>query len=126
MKASQTPLPHLIHAEKQASEIIREARKRKSVLMKKVKYAANKELEMLGTEREEVLNEVTKHVNESLAVIQRRVENATKEKIAKIDEQVAKNRDKVVNMLLNLMYQFTPEVHKNYPYLKDPKENAFS
>uniref|UniRef100_A0A0K8U4F5 V-type proton ATPase subunit G n=1 Tax=Bactrocera latifrons TaxID=174628 RepID=A0A0K8U4F5_BACLA len=119
MKASQTPLPHLIHAEKQAAEIIYEARKRKNLLMRKCKNAASKEVAMLGSEREEVLKEITKRVNESLAITQRRVENTTKEKIAKIDEEVAKNRDKVVNMLLELMYKFTPEVHKNYRYSED-------
>lgn len=119
MKPSQTPLPQLIHAEKNAKEIIYDARKRRNQLLKKAKYAANKEVENFGAEQAKVLNEVIEKTNLSLTILERKVENTTKDKIAKIDEQVEKNREKVLNMLLKLLCEFEPEVHRNYRQLEN-------
>ncbi|XP_011180129.1 V-type proton ATPase subunit G 2 [Zeugodacus cucurbitae] len=123
MKPSQTPLPHLIHAEKQAAEIIYDARRRKTILIKKAKYDANKEVEQYGTEREEKLNKLTTHANEGLEVLERKLANTTKEKIAKIDEQVGQNSEKVINRLLKLLYDFKPEAHPNHQFLKEEKQD---
>ncbi|XP_004522483.1 V-type proton ATPase subunit G 1 [Ceratitis capitata] len=122
MKANQTPLPQLIQAEKQAADIIFEARKRKRLLLNRAKNVAVKEVETYHGEREVILNALNESVQESIGITQRRVEQATKEKIAKIDAQVETNREAVVKMILKLMNDFVPEVHRNYLFLKDQKQ----
>ncbi|CAD7005584.1 unnamed protein product [Ceratitis capitata] len=105
MKANQTPLPQLIQAEKQAADIIFEARKRKRLLLNRAKNVAVKEVETYHGEREVILNALNESVQESIGIT-----------------QLETNREAVVKMILKLMNDFVPEVHRNYLFLKDQKQ----
>ncbi|XP_053956256.1 probable V-type proton ATPase subunit G [Anastrepha ludens] len=122
MKPESSPIPHLIRAEQEAAEIIIEARRRKALLLRKTKTAANREVEDLYNTREKILTELGKNVEVAVKKFERRLQRDTEETIQKIEEQVEKNRKAVVNMVLKMMYDVEPAPHRNLVVTKDDSQ----
>ncbi|XP_047001972.1 V-type proton ATPase subunit G [Schistocerca americana] len=113
--ASQTQgIQQLLAAEKRAAEKVSEARKRKARRLKQAKEEAQEEIEKYRQERERQFKEFeAKHMGsrEDRAA---QIEAETKVKIAEMEKSVNQRKEKLIERILELVYDIKPELHKNF------------
>lgn len=117
--ASQTQgIQQLLAAEKRAAEKVAEAKKRKARRLKQAKEEAQEDIEKYRQERERVFREFeNKHMG-SRDDVAAKIEQDTKLKIEGMNEAVIKNKEAVIQKVLNLVYDIQPELHKNFKAIK--------
>ncbi|KAF2905321.1 hypothetical protein ILUMI_00848 [Ignelater luminosus] len=113
--ASQTQgIQQLLAAEKRAAEKVSEARKRKARRLKQAKEEAQDEIEKYRKERERQFREFeAKHMG-SREDVAAKIEQDTKLRIDDMNRAVLKQKDAVMQQILELVYDIKPEIHKNY------------
>ncbi len=85
----------------------------KNQRLKEAKEEAGLEIETYRKEREVQFNEKKKNYDGSKDDFQKRMETDKLEKFKKIEEDVATNQGKVVQRLLDMVYDIKPELHRN-------------
>ncbi|XP_060859161.1 V-type proton ATPase subunit G-like [Metopolophium dirhodum] len=113
--ASQTQgIQQLLAAEKRATEIVDEAKKRKARRLKQVKEEAQDEIEKYRQEREKQFKEFEIKLLGSREDVAARIDADTKIKIEEMNKAVIVNKQAVVDHILELVYEIKPELHKNF------------
>ncbi|KAF5298759.1 hypothetical protein FQR65_LT09628 [Abscondita terminalis] len=113
--ASQTQgIQQLLAAEKRAAEKVSEARKRKAKRLKQAKEEAQDEIEKYRKERERQFREFeAKHMG-SREDVAAKIEQDTKLRIDDMNKAIISQKEKVMQTVLELVYDIKPEIHKNY------------
>ncbi|XP_060536394.1 V-type proton ATPase subunit G [Cylas formicarius] len=113
--ASQTQgIQQLLAAEKRAAEKVSEARKRKARRLKQAKEEAQEEIEKYRKERERQFREFeAKHMG-SKEDVAAKIDADTKMRIAEMNKTIAGQKERVIQEILELVYDIKPEIHKNY------------
>ena len=113
--ASQTQgIQQLLAAEKRAAEKVAEARKRKTKRLKQAKEEAQDEIEKYRKERERQFREFeAKHMG-SREDVAAKIDQDTKQRIDDMNRAVASHKEPVVQEMLKLIYDISPQLHKNY------------
>ncbi|KAG5678366.1 hypothetical protein PVAND_008048 [Polypedilum vanderplanki] len=113
--ASQTQgIQQLLAAEKRAAEKVSEARKRKQKRLKQAKEEAQDEIEKYRQERERQFKEFeAKHMG-SREGVAAKIDADTVVKIEDMTRAIHSNKNLVIQDVLSLVYDISPEVHKNY------------
>ncbi|XP_054712575.1 V-type proton ATPase subunit G-like [Uloborus diversus] len=113
--ASQTQgIQQLLAAEKRADEKVHQARKRKALKLKKAKEEATAEVQRFRAERENQFREYEKlHMGskESNAVL---IEESTNKKIEEMKHTVAQNKGKIIQYLIDQVFNVEASVHQNF------------
>ncbi|XP_069946415.1 V-type proton ATPase subunit G [Cherax quadricarinatus] len=113
MASQSQGVQQLLAAEKKAAEKVSEARKRKARRLKQAKDEAQAEIDKFKQERERQFKEYeAKHLG-SQDDIALKIKNDTHEKISAMNKQVAANKDKVIERILQLVRDIRPELHIN-------------
>jgi len=114
MTQQSTGIQQLLVAEKRASEKVSDARKRKTKKLKQAKDEAQQEIEQYKAERERQYKEYeTKHMGSKDDLV-KKVDGDTQLKKIGIDRMVNTNKEDVITLLLDLVYDIKPEVHENF------------
>ncbi|XP_014667771.1 PREDICTED: V-type proton ATPase subunit G-like [Priapulus caudatus] len=114
MASQTTGIQQLLMAEKSAAVKVGEARVRKTRRLKQAKEEAQAEVEAYRKEREHQFREYeAKHMG-SRDDIALKIEDTTKMRIAEMHQNVALNKEKVLNRILSLVYDIKPELHRNF------------
>ena len=106
-------IQHLLCAEKEGADLVADARKKKSVRLKQAKEEAKVEIEQFRNECERKFKE-KQRVEIGQEDFQKRISQETDVKLEKMSEQVEQNKEKVISRLLDMVYDITPELHKNF------------
>lgn len=113
--ASQTQgIQQLLTAEKRAAEKVSEARKRKNRRLKQAKEEAQAEIEKYKGEREKQFRDHETRFAGSRGDIAARIDADTRHKIETMKATVVANKNTVMDELISMICDITPEVHKNY------------
>ncbi|KAF7274479.1 V-type proton ATPase subunit G-like [Rhynchophorus ferrugineus] len=115
MASHQTQgIQQLLTAEKRAAEKVAEARKRKVKRIKQARDEAQAEIEAYRNERERQFREYeTRHMG-SKEDVAAKIDKDTEVYLRSMDKLVADNKDQVIDDLISLVVDVTPEVHRNY------------
>jgi len=114
MNQQSAGVQQLLSAERRASEKVAEARKRKARRLKQAKEEATAEIEKYKQEKERTFQAYEANHMGSREDVQKKIEADTQRQILEVNQQVAKNKDSVIQGLLNLVYEIEPEMHKNF------------
>jgi hypothetical protein len=60
------------------------------------------------------LNEIRAEYDDNLSAERRKIEERNDKELARIEQSVSEKKDKVVEMLLNGVWNVEPSMHKNY------------
>lgn len=106
-------IQQLLQAEKKAADLIAEARTKKTKKAKQAKNEALQDIEAIRNEREKEFQEKQ---NSEVGQIdfKNRINEETKEKLSLMAEQIEGNKGKVIERMLELVYDISPELHENY------------
>eukprot|EP00729_Bicosta_minor_P001358 gene1358-21700_t len=114
MSGSTEGIKQLLKAEKQAADVVKAARNRRTMRMKQAKVEADEEIKVFRAQLEKEVSDMASATSSAgsseVAAIQ---EDADKQ-IADINVSVTKNTDDVIKTLLGLVMEVTPVVHRNY------------
>lgn len=106
-------IQQLLQAEKKAADLIAEARKKKSKRAKQAKEEAIAEIEAFKSECERKFQEKQKsEIGQEDFKNQINKETATKHET--MQQQIEANKDKVIERMLELVYDIQPELHENF------------
>lgn len=108
----------LMQAERQAEDVVTNAKRRKAQRIKEAKEEAKKEIEKYKQEREQLFQEQMKKNAGSKDDFAAKMKIETERRLETIDKEVAANKEKVIDRLLELIYDIKPEVHINYKHPK--------
>ncbi|XP_007444702.1 V-type proton ATPase subunit G 1 [Python bivittatus] len=114
MASQSQGIQQLLQAEKRAAEKVAEARKRKNRRLKQAKEEAQAEIEQYRLQREKDFKAKEAAALGSHGISTTEVEQGTQEKMAILQDNFQKNREEVLNSLLNLVFDVKPEIHSNY------------
>uniref|UniRef100_A0A8D0BTX3 V-type proton ATPase subunit G n=1 Tax=Salvator merianae TaxID=96440 RepID=A0A8D0BTX3_SALMN len=114
MASQSQGIQQLLQAEKRAAEKVAEARKRKNRRLKQAKEEAQAEIEQYRLQREKDFKAKEAAALGSHGSSLTEVEKETQEKMAVLQNSFQKNREEVLNSLLNLVCDIKPEIHLNY------------
>nr|XP_033818324.1 V-type proton ATPase subunit G 1 [Geotrypetes seraphini] len=114
MASQSQGIQHLLQAEKRAAEKVSEARKRKNRRLKQAKEEAQAEIEQYRLQREKEFKAKEAAALGSHGSSTTEVDKGTMGKMNVINESYTKNKDKVVENLLALVWDIKPEIHINY------------
>ncbi|XP_065167317.1 V-type proton ATPase subunit G-like [Atheta coriaria] len=113
--ASQTHgIQQLLVAEKRAAEKVSDARKRKAHRIRQAREEAQADIEKYRNEREKVFKEFEAMRLGSREGIALRIDEDTEMHIEKMQQDVANNKEQVIQELISLACDIVPEVHRNY------------
>jgi len=106
-------IQQLLTAEKKAADLIADARKRKTKRLKQAKEEAAAEIEQFRNECEKDFKK--KQASEmGQEDFQKRITDETNVKLQEMSEQIAMNKGAVINRMLDLVYDISPELHENF------------
>ncbi|KAJ6654566.1 hypothetical protein lerEdw1_006719 [Lerista edwardsae] len=114
MASQSQGIQQLLQAEKRAAEKVAEARKRKNRRLKQAKEEAQAEIEQYRLHREKDFKEKEAAALGSHGSSTTEVEKETVEKMGLLQTNFEKNREDVLNSLLNVVCDIKPEIHLNY------------
>ncbi|XP_036603526.1 V-type proton ATPase subunit G 1-like [Trichosurus vulpecula] len=112
MASQSQGIQQLLQAEKRASEKILEARRRKVERLKQAKEEAQNEVEQYRLKRETEFKAKEAEALGSQGASSVELEKETEVKIAVIQEQFKKNKEAVVEFLLDLVYRVQPKLRE--------------
>lgn len=106
-------IQQLLAAEKKAADLIADARKKKTKRLKQAKEEAAAEIEQFRAECEK--NFKSKQQSEmGQDDFQKRIMDETAIKLKEMAGQADMNKGKVINRMLELVYDISPELHENF------------
>ncbi|KAG0216108.1 H(+)-transporting V1 sector ATPase subunit G [Mortierella sp. GBA30] len=103
----------LLEAEKEASKIVQKARQYRVQRLKDARQEAAKEIEELKAAKNEAFKNFEQEHAGSSDQTSQRVEVETEQKRVEIEAAFAKNREAVLQMLLETVYTVEPKIHPN-------------
>ncbi|XP_050297318.1 V-type proton ATPase subunit G-like [Anthonomus grandis grandis] len=107
-------IQQLLVAEKRAAEKVAEARKRKVKRIKQARDEAQAEIEAYRRERERQFREYeAKHMG-SKEDVAAKINKDTETYLRNMEKLVEDNKDKVIEELISLCVDITPEAHPNF------------
>ncbi|KAL1238499.1 V-type proton ATPase subunit [Trichinella spiralis] len=113
MASQTTGIQQLLAAEKKAAEQVNEARKRKARRLKQAKEEAQQEIEKYREQRERQFRQYeSKHLGSRDDVAQK-IETEAAQKMERIEKLVSVNKEQVIQLLLKLVCDVKPEIHRN-------------
>ncbi|XP_050690453.1 V-type proton ATPase subunit G-like [Eriocheir sinensis] len=113
MASQSQGVQQLLAAEKKAAEKVAEARKRKARRLKQAKDEAQAEIEKFRQERERQFKDYElKHLG-SQDDIALKIKSDTHVKISAMNKQVAYNKDRVIERIIQMVKDIKPELHIN-------------
>ncbi|KAG8180779.1 hypothetical protein JTE90_023748 [Oedothorax gibbosus] len=113
--ASQTQgIQQLLSAEKRADEKVNQARKRKALKLKKAKEEAQAEVYKFREEKNKQFTEYERQHMGSKESNAARIEENTVKKIHDMKQTVADHKGKVIDYLINQVFQVDAKVHINF------------
>ncbi|CAG9764652.1 unnamed protein product [Ceutorhynchus assimilis] len=111
-------IQQLLQAEKRAAEKVAEARKRKVRRIKQARDEAQIEIEAYRRERERQFREYeAKHMG-SKEDVAMKIDKDTEAYLKNMEKLVEDNKEKVIEDLISLCVDITPEAHPNYFVLR--------
>ncbi|KAG0052368.1 H(+)-transporting V1 sector ATPase subunit G [Gryganskiella cystojenkinii] len=111
--SNSTGIQTLLEAEKEASKIVQKARQYRVQRLKDARAEAAKEIEELkGAKNEAFKGFELEHAGSSDETTHR-VEVETEQKRVEIEAAFAKNREAVLQKLLETVYTVEPKIHRN-------------
>ncbi|XP_068732041.1 V-type proton ATPase subunit G-like [Montipora capricornis] len=113
MASQSQGIQQLLQAEKKAETMVSDARKRKTQKLKRAKEEAQAEIRSYKEERERQFKEYQREHMGSKDDFKAKVDEQTMVQLNEIGESVEKNKEKVIDRLLNLVYDIKPELHQN-------------
>ncbi|XP_068695748.1 V-type proton ATPase subunit G-like [Montipora foliosa] len=113
MASQSQGIQQLLQAEKKAETMVSDARKRKTQKLKRAKEEAQAEIRSYKEEREKQFKEYQREHMGSKDDFKAKVDEQTMVQLNEIGESVEKNKEKVIDRLLNLVYDIKPELHQN-------------
>jgi len=115
--ASQTQgIQQLLAAEKRADEKVIQARKRKTLKLKRAKEEAQAEVLRFREERDRLFKEYEKQHMGSKESNAAQIEETTIKNIEAMKSTVMMNKSKVIQYLIDQVFNVQPQVHENYRY----------
>merc|ERR1712141_295129 len=114
MAESRPEIKKILDAEKEASNIILAARKRKIMRLQQAKDQAKQEIERRKQDIEKNLHEISTEYDDNLSAERRMIEERNDKELARIEQRVSEKKDEVVEMLLKGVWNVEPSMHKNY------------
>nr|CAB3224688.1 probable V-type proton ATPase subunit G [Phallusia mammillata] len=113
--ASQTPgIQQLLVAEKKASEKVGEARKAKAKRLKAAKEEAKVEIDTYRNQIEQGYKDRESNILGSRDDVKVQMDQHREMVIQQLGEQAAINKQKVIDRILDLVFDVKPELHVNY------------
>ncbi|KAH3768058.1 V-type H+-transporting ATPase subunit G [Pelomyxa schiedti] len=109
--ASQA-VAQLMEAEKQAQEIVNKAKRERVALLKSARDEAKEELVAYKAERDHIFQEFCAQHTGDAEQYTAQMRDRTAKQVALIKDDTAKNGDKVMNMLLNIVCD--PDLVENH------------
>lgn len=85
----------------------------KNQRLKEAKEEAGREIETYRKEREVQFNEKKKNYDGSKDDFKQKMDMDKKGKLVKIEEDVSRNKKRVIDRLLEMVYDIKPELHQN-------------
>ncbi|CEF64698.1 V-type proton ATPase subunit G [Strongyloides ratti] len=113
MASQTTGIQQLLAAEKKAGEKITEARKRKAQRLKEAKYDAQIEINKIKEEQEIKFKEFESEYLGSKESIEEKIKLDTTTTLKNLEDSVNKNKEHVINRLLQLVCDIQPQLHRN-------------
>ncbi|KAH7335181.1 H+-ATPase G subunit-domain-containing protein [Rhizoctonia solani] len=108
----------LLEAEKEAAKIVQEARQYRTQRLKDARTEAAKEIEAYKKQKEEEFKSLEGQREGNTTNAQDAVDKDTEAKIAAINDAYAKQKDVVVEKLLDRVVLVKPELHRNLEKLE--------
>jgi len=106
-------IQQLLQAEKKAADLIAEARKKKTKRAKQAKEEAIAEIEAFRNEREKNFQEKQKF-EVGQEDFKNQINEETSAKLDTMSQQIEGNKEKVIERMLELVYDISPELHENF------------
>lgn len=103
----------LMEAENRASQIISEARRRKSILLKSVSEEAEKEVEKYKIKLDIELEAVRQSNIDKTNILAIEMDKQCKAKIEELEESIKLKKDRLLEELIALVCDVKPQVCKN-------------
>jgi len=85
----------------------------KAQRLKEAKEEANKEIKDYRAERERQFQEKQQNYAGSKDNFKQKMDRETSESQVKVDQQVRQSKEKVIQRLLEMVFQVEPEMHRN-------------
>ncbi len=105
----------LTDAERKARDVLEAARKRKANKMKKARDEAQVEIEAMKKQQEDSLSATLRNHSSDQDKSSVSFEKTMKEKISILSVDYAKNKQKVLEFVIENMINIKPETHQNLP-----------
>merc|ERR1712137_561794 len=105
-------IQQLLQAEKKAADLIAEARKKKTKRAKQAKEEAIAEIEAFRNECERKFQEKQKS-EIGQEDFKNQINQETSVKLDNMGQQIETNKEKVIEQMLQLVYDIQPEIHEN-------------
>ena len=104
----------LRNAERDAQSKIKLAREKKARRLKEARDEAQREIEDFRQERQREFEFKNQEATGHGDSYTKEIEDKKSIEIAEIQVQVKKNREKVIQIILDQVYKISPELHQNY------------
>ena len=106
----------LMDAEREADKLVKDARKKKNARLKAAVEEARRDVDTYKKEREGLFQEQQLKSSGSRDDFCALIDRDTEEKLNNLKINVAKNRDKVIEMLIDKVFDIKAEVHENLKF----------
>ncbi|RKP09622.1 H+-ATPase G subunit-domain-containing protein [Thamnocephalis sphaerospora] len=103
----------LLDAEKEAAKIVQKARQHRVQRLKEARTEAAKDIEDLRTQKQKDLEDYQQRHAGDAAAEEKRINEETEQKLEEVRAAFAKNRDEVMEKILNAVISVAPKVHAN-------------
>ncbi|KAM5238285.1 V-type proton ATPase subunit G 3 [Ctenodactylus gundi] len=114
MTSQSQGIQQLLQEEKRAKDKLEEAKKRKGQRLKQAKEEAMVETDQYRMEKEAEFRLRQSKVMGSQSDLSEEIEQQTQEKIQELNGSYNKCIESVINQLLSMVCDMTPEIHVNY------------
>lgn len=104
-------------AEGDAQAKIKQAREKKTKRLKEARDEAQREIEEFRQAKQQEFEDKNRQASGHGDTYNKQIEDKKSKEIGEIDIQVKKNKDKVILLILEQVYNISPELHRNFETL---------
>ncbi|XP_048354087.1 V-type proton ATPase subunit G 3 [Sphaerodactylus townsendi] len=116
MTSQSQGIQQLLQAEKRAKDKLEEAKKRKGKRLKQAKEEAIAEIDHYRLQREKNFRQKQSNIMGSQGNLSTKIDEETTTKIRDLTNHYCKNMESMMGLLLDKVYNISPEIHPNYAY----------
>ncbi|XP_075688351.1 V-type proton ATPase subunit G 3 [Rhinoderma darwinii] len=116
MASQSQGIQQLLQAEKRAKDKLEEAKKRKNKRLRQAKEEATAEIDQYKLKRESDFRRIQTTIMGSQGNLASKIDEQTGQKMQSYNSNFHNYKEKVLQELLNLIYDVNPELHVNYKY----------